>query len=75
MTRTFNLKNINANQGDKIVILGNEYQVMPWGYSMPLVSALQDRSYLGFVPSGTYTVITVKGDVGQSRIYEIQGPM
>lgn len=75
MSRTFKLKNINAYQGDKIVILGSEYQVMPWQYSMPLASALVDQAYLGFVPSGTYEVIAINGDVGGHREYEIQGPL
>jgi len=75
MSRTFTLKNINAYQGDKVVILGSEYQVMPWQYSKPLASALVDQAYLGFVPSGTYVVTAIKGEVGDHREYEIQGPM
>lgn len=75
MSRNFTLKNINAAQGDKIVILGGAFQVMPWNYSKPLASALADKAQLGFVPSGTYTVISIKGETGQSREYEIQGPL
>ncbi|MFZ3141131.1 hypothetical protein [Polaromonas sp.] len=75
MTRKFTLKNINADKGDKVVILGDQYQVMPWQYSKPLVSVLVDSNYLGFVPSGTYVVTTIDGAVGHHREYEIQGPM
>lgn len=76
--RNFNLLNINANMGGKVVILADMYQVMPWTGAMPLVSALENREYLGFVPSGTYTVtaITPKSDQeGSEKVYEITGPL
>ena len=74
MSRTFTLKNINASMGDRVVILGDKYQVLPWEYSKPLKAALVD-SQLGFVPSGTYVVTAIGGEVGHHREYEIQGPM
>ena len=75
--RTFNLVNINAKKGDKVVVLADMYQVMPWPGAMPLVSVIEDRAYLGFVPSGTYTVaVTPESDrEGCAKVYEIAGPL
>lgn len=75
MSRTFTLKNINAQAGDKVVILADQYQVMPWSGSMPIIGALVNKADYGFIPSGTYTVASVLGDVGFERHYEISGPL
>lgn len=76
--RTFELVDINAQKGDKVVVLADMFQVMPWQGAMPLVSVLKDRSNLGFVPSGTYTVTAVmpqSDQEGCSKVYEINGPL
>lgn len=73
--RAFNLVNINTQIGVKVVILADMYQVMPWSGAVPLVSALEDAAYLGFVLSGTYSVTSITGEVGEHRVYEITGPM
>lgn len=75
--RTFKLLNINAKSGDKVVILSDMYQVIPGPGSIPLVSALEDNAYLGYVPSGTYAItkITPESDQeGCAKVYEITGP-
>jgi hypothetical protein len=73
MTRTFTLKNINASVGDKVVILGNNMQVLPWSGSMPIIGRLVNKEDFGFIPSGTYTVTAATGEVGFERHYEITG--
>jgi hypothetical protein len=75
MARTFTLKNINASAGDKVVILGNNMQVMPWACSMPIIGRLVNKEDFGFIPSGTYTVTAVTGEAGFDRHYEITGPV
>jgi hypothetical protein len=76
MARTFTLKNINASAGDKVVIIGNNMQVLPWsGSIMPIIGRLVNKEDFGFIPSGTYTVTAVTGDAGFERHYEITGPV
>ncbi len=61
-----------------MVVLADMFQVMPWPGAMPLVSVLEDRAYLGFVPSGTYTVAAVMPQSdreGCAKVYEITGPL
>lgn len=78
MTRTFSLLNINSELGDKVVVLKHQCQILPWQGIIPLISVLQDRSYDGFVPSGTYTVTAIQHlspDEGCSKVYTIEGPL
>jgi len=75
MAITFTLKNINAQVGDKVVVLADQFQVMPWAGAMPIIGKLVNEQDYGFIPSGTYTVASVAGDVGFERHYEITGPL